>query len=235
MIKANSRPLGFDVDITTCTFFYSTGSKRHKGKIFAVNLINGSAGKIHRNLGYPLQVAVNWITQKLYWCDSTLSTIEYSDFDGDNRETLLENISIEAIALDPCANDIYWISKEDEDNYVISKMKLDGTNRHVIVSSNLEAPNSLVIDFISSKLYWTDKFKIQTSDLEGADRSTIYTTKVRRPTGISFYDNILYWAEWKNKIVSTCTTNGTDVRILVDNVNRSAAIHVMDRSRCCEL
>ena len=207
---------------------------RNKGKIYAVNLSNDSAGIVHNHLGYPLQIAVNWITQKLYWCDSTLSTIEYSDFDGGNRKTLLENTRIKTIALDPCANDIYWISKEN--NYIISKMKLDGINRHVIVSSNLEAPNSLVIDLISSKLYWTDQFKIQTSDLEGEDVSTVHTTRdARRPTGISFYDNVLYWAEWKYQIISMCTTNGTDMGILVGNVHQTAAIHVMDRSRCCEL
>ena len=43
-------------------------------------------------LGNPLQVAVNWITKKLYWCDSTLSTIEYSDYNGDNRKVLLSNV-----------------------------------------------------------------------------------------------------------------------------------------------
>ena len=237
LVKANSRPLGFDVDTATCTLFYSTGSKstdqRESGTINAVNLINGSVGTIHSHLGYPLKVAVNWITRKLYWCDSTHSTIEYSDFDGDKRQTLLENIRIETIALDPCVNDIYWISKES--TYIISKMKLDGTNRQVLVSSNLEAPNSLVIDFISSRLYWTDKFKIQTSDLEGGDKSTVYTTKIRRPTGISFFDDILYWAEWKNKNISTCTTDGTNMGIIVDNVIKTAAIHILDRSRCCEL
>ena len=240
LIKANSQPLGFDIDITTCTLFYSTGTKnaaQRRGKICTINLINGSTGMILSGLGYPCQVAVNWISKKLFWCDYTLSTIEYSDFDGHNRQILLQNIAkIETIALDPCANDIYWISKET--SYVISKMKLDGTNRQVIVSSSQEAQiNSLVIDLTFSKLYWTEGSKIRTSDLDGGNRSTVYTTDAVRPTGIALYGNTLYWAEWKYKRISTCTTKGTNKTTFVDNMRKTAAIHIMDRSRqsrCCK-
>ena len=245
LTEADSRPLGIDVDITTCTLFYSVGSKstsQHKGKVYAVNLIDSSDRIIHSGLRYPSQISVNWITQKLYWCDTILSTIEYSDFDGGNRETLLQNINgMETIALDPCSNDIYWVSKGS--TYVIYKMKLDGTDKRVIVSSDLIAPNSLAIDFISSKLYWTVGSKLQRSNFEGGDRSTVYTTKVRHATGISFYNKTLYWAEWKHSSIKTCTIDGTCISdgtiddSFVSNVKLTAAIHVMDRTkqlRCCE-
>ena len=236
-----SYPLAIDVDIASCTLFYSLGNRNanlREGKIYAMNLINSSNNTaIHSALGYPVQLAVNWVTKKLYWCDSTLSTIEYSDFDGGNRNILLENVNkIEAIALDPCAEDIYWVSKSNKD-YAISKMKLDGANRQVEVSTSVQVPNSIVIDFVSSRLYWADIFKIQTSDFEGEGRSTVYRTESRRPTGISLYRNTLYWAEWKFDRVTMCATNGTNVDTLVSNVKRTAAIHILDRSRqsrCCE-
>ena len=218
------------------------------GKIVAVNLSNTSNHTtIHDGLGYPLQVAVNWITKKLYWCDSTLSTIEYSDFYGGNRKTLLENVTcIQTIALDPCSDYIYWINAESRDvcknnlvipgmKLVISKMKLDGTNRTVIVSNN--SPNSLVIDFISSRLYWASKHMIQTSDLEGENRSTIYMTMSQRPNALSLYGDILYWAQWSKNRIMMYNTSGMTIGTLVDNVHRTAAIHILDRSRqlgCCK-
>ena len=239
LIKAESQPRGFDVDIATCTLFYCLGSKNvntRVGAIYAVKLTNTSTTAIHNGLGNPLQVAVNWITKKLYWCDSTLSTIEYSDFNGDKREVLLNNVDdVVAIALDPCANEIYWISKES--TYTISKMTLDGTNRQVIVSSSLNSPNSLVIDLVSTRLYWTDGSLIQTSGLEGEELSTVYTTEIRRSTGIAVYNNTLFWAEWTRKRIATCTTDGTNEQSLVNNVMLTAAIHIMDnsmQSRCCE-
>ena len=151
-------PLAVDVSIANCTLFYSVGNRSQStriGKIIAVNLSDTSNRTVHNGLGYPLQVAVNWITKKLYWCDNGKSpTIEYSDFYGYNRTTLLKNVgNIQTMALDPCGDYIYWISKKSQ-VISISKMKLDETNRQVIIiSNNKQSPNSLVIDFISSRLY----------------------------------------------------------------------------------
>ena len=238
LITTELRPLGIDVSISDCTLFYSVGNKSTNtsiGKIFAVNLGDTTSNRtIHHGLGYPLQVAVNWITKKLYWCDGTLSTIEYSDFNGDNRKILQENISnVQTIALDPCSDYIYWISKES-----IYKMKLDGANKfQVIISNKNQLPNSLVIDFISSRLYWTSNHTIQTSDLEGKNRSTVDVTKSRRPTAISLYGDILYWAEWMKERIIMYNISGMNNGTLVDNVIQGAAIHILDRSRqltCCE-
>ena len=239
LIKARSQPLGIDVDIATCTLFYSVGSKNLNariGVIHAVSLTDSSSTIIHNSLGNPLRVAVNWITKKLYWCDSTFSTIEYSDYDGNNRKVLLQKASgIAAITIDPCADEIYWISKDS--TYSISKMKLDGTKRQVIVSSGMKAPHSLVIDLVSSILYWTDGSNIQRSNLDGEDLSIVYTTKVRRSIAMTVYDTKLYWAEWTEQRIATCTTAGSNEQTLVNNVRLTAAIHIMDRSkqsRCCE-
>ena len=240
LIKARSQPLGIDVDIATCTLFYSLGSKNLNariGTIHAVSLVNSSSRMIHERLGNPLQVAVNWITKKLYWCDSTLLTIEYSDYNGDNCEVLLRNVTgVAAITLDPCADEIYWISKES--TFSIFKMKLDGTSKQVIVSSGITASNSLVIDLTSSRLYWTNSAHIQTYNLEEKDLSNVCVTEIRRPTALTVYHNTLYWAEWAKQRIATCTTAGSNEKqTLVNNVKLTAAIHIMDRSkqsRCCE-
>ena len=230
MVETELPPLGIDVSIADCTLFYSVGSRNRNmsiGKIIAVNLSDTSNRTIiHDCLGYPLQVAVNWITKRLYWCDR--ATIEYSEFYGGNREKLQEDVaSIQTIALDPCSDHIYWITEESG---VIFKMKLDGTNKHMIISKNNQSPNSLVIDFISSRLYWASKRMIQTSDLKGENRSIVCRTMIRRPNALSLYGDILYWAEWSNSRIIMYNTSGMN-STLVDNVNRTAAIYIMDRSR----
>ena len=204
------------------------------GKIVAVNLSDTSNHTIiHDGLGYPLQVAVNWITKKLYWCDRAV--IEYSDFYGGNRMTLLKNLSnVQTIALDPCSDYIYWISQQSR---VISKMKLDGTNRTMIMSNKNQSPNSVVIDFISSRLYWASNRSIQTSDLKGENNATVLITNSTRPTAISLYGNTLYWAEWRSKSVIMYNTSRMTSSTFVDNVTQTSAIHIMDKSRqlrCCE-
>ena len=239
LVNATSQPLGIDLDFVTCKLFWSTGSRNQaerKGEINAVYLIDGSIVTIHSGLGYPIQIAVNWITRKLYWYDATLLTIEYSDLDGANRQILLSDVNrVQAIALDPRVNVIYWVSKEHD--FVISKMKLDGTNEHVIVSSSLDSPNSLAIDFAFNRLYWTDGSKIKTSDLEGGNVSTVYTTQSIRPTGLSVYENVLFWAEWQFNRIAISTTDGMYLGALIDNVNTAVAIRVLHKSvqpRACE-
>ena len=239
LVDASTQPLAVDVDSVTCKLFWSTGTRTptdRKGEIKAVSLIDGSSATIHSGLGYPVQIAVHWIARKIYWSDTTLLTIEYSDLDGANRQILLNNVvRVVAIALDPRVNVIYWVSKEHD--FVISKLKLDGTSKRVIISSNLDSPNSLAIDFTFNRLYWTDGPKIRTSDLEGGNISTVFTTQSRRPTGLSVYDNVLFWAEWKFDRISICTTDGNNLGIFIDNVKIAAAIRVLHRSvqpRSCE-
>ena len=234
LVDADSKPLGVDVDPVTCKLFWSTGTKNaneRKGTINVLSLVDSSSTTIHSGLGYPVQIAVNWITRKLYWSDTVLLTIEYSDLDGANRQTLLSGVTrAEAIALDPRINVIYWISKEHD--FAISKMKLDGTNTPVtIVSSNLESPNSLVIDFTFCRLYWTDSYKIGTCDFEGKGQATVYTTTSRCPTAISLYDNILYWAEWSSTRIARCTTDGKSLSSFVNNVDQTATTRVVHKSR----
>jgi len=236
LIKSKGRPLGFDVDVVSCTLFWSTGRKNRNfraGTIYASSITDSSRAIIlHNSLGYPEEIAVNWITRKLYWSDTLLATIEYSDLDGTNRQTLLSDIKrVGAITIDPRVNDIYWVSLQRR-NYVIEKMKLDGTDRRVIVASELQAPNSLVINFAASKLYWTDINKIVASDLEGSSIFTIYTTVSRRPTALSLYNNELFWAEWLfEKIVRYTNDNGDGPNTLVDKVTRTETIQVIHKSR----
>lgn len=235
LIKATSRPLGFDLDIATCTLFWSTGSKNRTvrlGNIYTLSLIDSSTETIHSGLGYPIQITVNWITRRLYWSDTTLSTIEYSDLEGANRHVLLSNVNrVEAIALDPRVNVIYWVSFQSN-RYVIEKMKLDRTDRHIIVPSNFQAPNSLAIDFAASRLYWTDIKKIVTSNLEGDERFTLYRTRSRRPTALSLYDNELFWAEWAyERVVRYTTDDSNEPSTFVDKVKRAEVVQVIHKSR----
>ena len=80
----------------------------HIGKIFAVNLSDTcNRTIIHEGLGYSLQVAVNWITKKLYWYGVIEQPLNIQIF-MEVREKLLEDVAnVQTIALDPCSDYIY--------------------------------------------------------------------------------------------------------------------------------
>ena len=45
--------------------------------------------KIHAHI-YAGSVAVDWINDKLYWCDENASRIEVADLSGDYRKVLVD-------------------------------------------------------------------------------------------------------------------------------------------------
>lgn len=74
---------------------------------------------------------------------------------------------------------MYW-SKWGMDSCIL-KAGMDGKNNTVLVSKDLELPNSLSIDYANERLYWIDaKVKIiESVRLDGTDRK-VYFTFLRR-------------------------------------------------------
>jgi len=215
---------GLDVDIATNIVYWSTGH----GEIYAFNYSNGSKTLIHNGLGPPKDVLVNWITRKLYWLDYKNHRIEYSDLDGNNRHVLISSTTrLLAMVLDPKTNDIYWSHfNRTTGAAVIEKMKLDGTNKHVIVSG-MKRPNSITINYANSKLYWVDGQKIETSDLEGKERSTVQLIGTNQAR-LAMYNNVLYWTDIPN--VHGCTTSGQYLGVMM-TLHKPRGICIKHKSR----
>ena len=58
----------------------------------------------------------------------------------------------------------------------IERAHMDGTNREVLVDTNVNWPNGLSIDYRNNKLYWCDAFtdRIERIDLETLAREVSY-------------------------------------------------------------
>jgi len=198
---------GFDVDVTNNSVYWSSTS----GNIYYFK--SGGNFVIHNGVGIPRNILINWITRRLYWINNNELTC--SDLDGKNFQILIKTKGrLLAIALNPHVNYIYWCSYDSQSGAVIEKMKLDGTNRKVIISENLRRPTSMSIDYAKEKLYWADSGNgvIESTDLEGGERSTVCHIKSRLAT-IALYDNIIYWTNATS--VHRCTTDGNNLGELI--------------------
>lgn len=72
---------------------------------------------------------------------------------------------------------------------------MDGSDRHIIVSSLLSLPTGLVIDYPASKIYWADTLQnnLQNANLDGSDRFIMSIDTVRHPVSLTLFEDHLYF------------------------------------------
>ena len=77
---------------------------------------------------------------------------------------------------------------------------MDGLNRTVIHDTNLMQPNGLTIDYTTLTLYWTDTGrytgKIESSGVDGSNRTVVSNQEIYQLFGISLYGNSLFFTDF---------------------------------------
>ncbi|KAH3788504.1 hypothetical protein DPMN_166648 [Dreissena polymorpha] len=111
--------------------------------INAVSLNTMKIVHVITNITYPIDIELDLIKRKLYWCDNT-NKIEVADYDGSNRRTILSSsYCSQGIALDAIRNVIYW-----PNGYAgsIEKVNFDGSNRQNITLANVNYILGMAVD-----------------------------------------------------------------------------------------
>lgn len=99
---------------------------------------------------------------------------------------------------------MYWTDWGDQAK--IARALMDGTLVSSFVSSEIHWPNGITIDYLNSRLYWTDgKLKtIESIRLDGTDRRIILDKVVEHPYVITIFENRLYWSDWSTHSIQSC-------------------------------
>ncbi|KAI6065095.1 Low-density lipoprotein receptor-related protein 2 isoform X2 [Aix galericulata] len=106
---------------------------------------------------------------------------------------------------------------------------MDGKDKMVIISTKLEWPNGLTIDYTNDKLYWADAHLnyIEYSDLDGHHRHTVYDGTLPHPFAITIFEDTIYWTDWNTRTVEKGNKyDGSDRTVLVNTTHRPFDIHV---------
>uniref|UniRef100_H2Z4K7 EGF-like domain-containing protein n=1 Tax=Ciona savignyi TaxID=51511 RepID=H2Z4K7_CIOSA len=123
-------------------------------------------------------------------------------FDGLERaDTVLPVKNLKnAVALDwhsQHPGHIYW---SDVGRDSISRAEWDGSNEKVIVSSSLDSPAGLAVDWITNKIYWTEAGinRIEVALLDGSMRCVLIWTGLDRPRAIVVHPATghMIWTDW---------------------------------------
>ncbi|KAG5309863.1 VGR protein, partial [Acromyrmex insinuator] len=173
-------------------------------------------------------IAVDWITQNIYFTDTGYNRIGVCKDDGTYCTILINDTEKPTgLVLLPTHGKIYWCDWSSNPHIAVAGM--DGKNIRIFVSKNLKAPQSLTIDYPTNRLYWADiKSKtIETILLDGTDRRLVLHNIIEDPFSLAVFENKLYWSDWESKSVESCNKfTGKDWNLLHLGQHSHFSVHI---------
>ncbi|XP_051883463.1 low-density lipoprotein receptor-related protein 2a [Pristis pectinata] len=176
-------------------------------------------------------LAVDWVGRKLYWVDHFKNCLNVAELDGRFRKKLAEHCldtngiycfeNPRAIVVYPKYGYVFWTDWGDQ--AYIGRMGMDGRNISAIITSKLEWPNGLTIDYTNDKLYWTDAHLnyIEFSNLDGSHRHTVLDGTLSHPFAISLFEDTIYWTDWNTKSVEKANKYTGENRVCLVNITHT--------------
>ncbi|OXU25251.1 hypothetical protein TSAR_015309 [Trichomalopsis sarcophagae] len=95
---------------------------------------------------------------------------------------------------------IYWTDPGQLFTKVIRKVSFQGKNEDTVIDGCIDTVDSLVVDSIGRKLYWTDVGlnSIEVSDLDGKNRKVLVWSGLDNPRAVALHypAGLLFWSDW---------------------------------------
>nr|XP_012143749.1 PREDICTED: vitellogenin receptor [Megachile rotundata] len=210
-----------------------------------INKINlkSKERKIVTGLGRPETLAVDWITDNVYFTDNDhLSSIKVCNLE---QQKCAKVVSMEsrkramALAVHPIQGWLFWSQVNwmlhDVPTSKIYRSTTVGSNATVIVSRNTGVVYALAIDYIRSRLYWTDTFLkiIESANLDGSNRAIFLKTDAYQALSINIYEDALYWLMGTTGEAKKCKLYGDKscTKISIGNSNVEKHFTILHTSR----
>ncbi|XP_078669811.1 low-density lipoprotein receptor-related protein 4-like isoform X3 [Branchiostoma floridae x Branchiostoma belcheri] len=118
--------------------------------------------------------------------------------DRSDYDPILSNLQ-NAIALD-FHSELNWVYWSDVTLDRIMRAYLNGSGMAEVVSTGLESPGGVAVDWVGNKLYWTDSgtARIEVSHLDGSYRKVVLWENVEKPRAIAVHplEGKLFWTDW---------------------------------------
>ncbi len=169
--------------------------------ISSVDLIDGQA--VNRNYLFSWNthwhIRVDARNRKIYYTDLSRNAIFKFNYDGSQKESLVELDSINptGIALDVENNTMYW---PDWENHKIQKANLDGTEIKDIVFTGPSNPSNIALDLSRKKIYWVISdsvlgHQIKRANLDGSQEEVVIDFEYIPVGGLAIHDDAgkIYW------------------------------------------
>lgn len=136
------------------------------------------------------------IVQRTEICRLSLDSPDYTNF-------VLPLSGIKhaiAIDFDPVDQMLYW---SDEEAYAIRRAYLDGSGQENVITTEIENPDGIAVDWVARNVYWTDTGtdRIQVARLNGTIRKVLINEDLIEPRAIAVAPQLgwMFWTDWNEK------------------------------------
>ncbi|KPP76751.1 low-density lipoprotein receptor-related protein 2-like, partial [Scleropages formosus] len=196
-------------------------------------------------LGSPVGLALDWISENLYYTNPATQSIEVLKLNGDvqYRKTLITNNGTPTgagtpigIAVDPARGKMYWTDQGTETGIPakVASADMDGSNPVILFTNNMDHIEFITIDIRENRLYWavTGTGMIERGDPDGTNRITI-VNNLSHPWGVAVYEGFLYFTDRDYEVIERVDkATGANRVVLRDNVSglRVLKVHFRESS-----
>ncbi|XP_002024364.2 putative vitellogenin receptor [Drosophila persimilis] len=179
-------------------------------------------------LDAPEDLAVDWLTQNIYFSDNVMRHIAVCSHDALNCVVLVtEDVhQPRGLALWPQRGQMFWTDWGVKP--MIVRASMDGKRSTPIVSENIHWPNGIALDMHQQRIYWVDAKlgSVQTVRPDGTGRRTVLDGMLKHPYGLAVYEDQLYWSDWGTKSIHACHKySGKQHRVLAKD-RTIYAVHI---------
>uniref|UniRef100_A0A8D3BMI9 Low density lipoprotein receptor-related protein 1Ab n=1 Tax=Scophthalmus maximus TaxID=52904 RepID=A0A8D3BMI9_SCOMX len=155
------------------------------------------------------------VEHRIYWSDVRTQTIKRAFINGTGVETVVsaDLPNAHGLAVDWVSRNLFWTSY-DANKKQINVARLDGSFKNAVIQG-LDKPHCLVVHPLLGKLYWTDGDNISMANMDGSNRTTLFTNQ-KGPVGLSidYEKEQLYWISSVNSTINRCQMDGSKLEIM---------------------
>ncbi|KAK2724586.1 hypothetical protein QYM36_001171, partial [Artemia franciscana] len=203
-------------------------------KIMSLEKANATVRMIAGGLDLVEGLAVDWVSENLYWVDSKLNTIEVAKTNGTHRMVIIsKDISQpRGLSVDPSpdARFIFW--SDWGENPRIERADLDGQNRTTIISTKIFWPNGLTLDIPTKRVYFADS-KLDYIDFcnyDGTGRRVVLSGShyLLHPHSLAIFEDTVYWTDRQlNRVLSAGKFGGKNQTVVSHLVTQPLSVVAM--------
>lgn len=141
------------------------------------------------------------------------------------------------IAIESCLGMVYW-TNWNSDAPSIQRAYVTGYSVENIITSDIQMPNAITIDYDNNKLYWADARldKIERCNYDGSNRVILAHSVPEHPFAMAIHKDYLYWTDWVlHAVLRIDKLTGTDLYRVREDIGRLMGIvAVQNTTQKCE-